>query len=153
MNSKPIQKRVNNHLFMQEIRRMFNEEGKKSVTFIVRGFSMRPFLENGRDKVILVPPRKPKTGDVVLAEIMEKRYALHRVIAIKNGVYTMQGDGNPKRMKERFTEEKIIGIADAFVRKGKHISVRSFKWRAYSFIWKMAKPFRRVLLAIYRRVK
>ena len=153
MNSKPIQKRVNNHLFMQEIRRMFNEEGKKSVTFIVRGFSMRPFLENGRDKVILVPPRKPKTGDVVLAEIMEKRYALHRVIAIKDGVYTMQGDGNPKRMKERFTEGKIIGIADAFVRKGKYISVRSFKWRAYSFIWKMAKPFRRVLLAIYRRVK
>ena len=153
MNSKPIQKRVNNHLFMQEIRRMFNEEGKKSVTFIVRGFSMRPFLENGRDKVILVPPRKPKTGDVVLAEIMEKRYALHRVIAIKDGVYTMQGDGNPKRMKERFTEKKIIGIADAFVRKGKYISVRSFKWRAYSFIWKMAKPFRRVLLAIYRRVK
>lgn len=153
MNSKPIQKRVNNHLFMQEIRRMFNEEGKKSVTFIVRGFSMRPFLENGQDKVILVPPRKPKTGDVVLAEIMEKRYALHRVIAIKDGVYTMQGDGNPKRMKERFTEEKIIGIADAFVRKGKYISVRSFKWRAYSFIWKMAKPFRRVLLAIYRRVK
>ena len=73
MNTRPILKRVNNHLFMQEIRRLFNEEGKKSVTFIVRGFSMRPFLENGRDKVILVPPRKPKIGDVVLAEIMEKR--------------------------------------------------------------------------------
>lgn len=152
MNTRPIQKRVNNHLFMQEIRRLFNEEGKKSVTFIVRGFSMRPFLENGRDKVILVPPRKPKIGDVVLAEIMEKRYALHRIISIKDGVYTMQGDGNPKRMKECFTEEKIIGIADAFVRKGKYVSVRSFKWRTYSFVWKMAKPFRRVLLAIYRRI-
>lgn len=152
MNTRPILKRVNNHLFMQEIRRLFNEEGKKSVTFIVRGFSMRPFLENGRDKVILVPPRKPKIGDVVLAEIMEKRYALHRIISIKDGVYTMQGDGNPKRMKERFTEEKIIGIADAFVRKGKYVSVRSFKWRTYSFVWKMSKPFRRVLLAIYRRI-
>ena len=152
MNTRPILKRVNNHLFMQEIRRLFNEEGKKSVTFIVRGFSMRPFLENGRDKVILVPPRKPKIGDVVLAEIMEKRYALHRIISIKDGVYTMQGDGNPKRMKECFTEEKIIGFADAFVRKGKYVSVRSFKWRTYSFVWKMAKPFRRVLLAIYRRI-
>ena len=152
MNGAIRQKKVDNHLFMQEIKRMFNEEGKKSVTFIVRGFSMRPFLENGRDKVILVPPRKPKIGDVVLAEIMEKRYALHRIISIKDGVYTMQGDGNPKRMKERFTEEKIIGIADAFVRKGKYVSVRSFKWRTYSFVWKMSKPFRRVLLAIYRRI-
>ena len=56
MNSKPIQKRVNNHLFMQEITRAFNS-GKKSVTFVVRGFSMRPFLEDGRDKVIWLPSR------------------------------------------------------------------------------------------------
>lgn len=131
---------------------MFNQEGKKSVTFIVRGVSMHPFLGNGRDKVILVPPRKPKLGDVVLAEVMEKRYALHRVIAIKDGVYTMQGDGNPKRMKEYFTEDKIIGIADGFIRKGKYVSINSRKWRTYSTFWKLAKPFRRILLAIYRRI-
>ena len=32
------QKMVNNHLFMQEITRMFSEEGKKSVTFICKFF-------------------------------------------------------------------------------------------------------------------
>ena len=146
------QKMVNNHLFMQEITRMFSEEGKKSVTFIVRGFSMRPFLENGRDKVILTPPREPTIGDVVLAEVREKTYALHRVIKIADGKYTMRGDGNPLWMTEDFTQEKIIGIAAGFVRKGKTVGTDSRKWRYYSAVWNALKPFRRILLAIYRRL-
>ncbi len=152
MSTAVTRKMVNNHLFMQEIRRLFNEEGKKSVTFVVKGVSMHPFLESGRDKVVLVPPRNPRIGDVVLAEIMEKRYALHRVIAVKDGVYTMRGDGNPLSMKEQFTEEKIIGIAEAFIRKGKYVSTSGRKWRAYSFLWRLMKPIRRILLAIYRRI-
>ena len=153
MNRGIRQKTVNNHLFMQDITRMFREEGKKSVTFIVRGFSMRPFLENGRDKVILTPPREPKIGDVVLAEVREQTYALHRVIEIADGKYTMQGDGNPLWMTEDFTQEKIIGIAAGFIRKGKVVSTGSRKWRCYSAVWNALKPFRRILLAIYRRIK
>lgn len=152
MNEQIKQKRVNNHLFMQEITRMFRQEGKKSVTFIVRGFSMRPFLEDGRDKVVLVPPREPKIGDVVLAEISEKRYALHRVIKVENGIYTMRGDGNPLRMTEQFTQDKIIGLADGFIRKGKFVSTDSRQWRCYSAVWNILKPLRRILLAIYRRI-
>jgi hypothetical protein len=152
MNEQIKQKRVNNHLFMQEITRMFRQEGKKSVTFIVRGFSMRPFLEDGRDKVVLSPPREPKIGDVVLAEISEKRYALHRVIKVENGIYTMRGDGNPLRMTEQFTQDKIIGLADGFIRKGKFVSTDSRQWRCYSAVWNILKPLRRILLAIYRRI-
>jgi hypothetical protein len=152
MNEQIKQKRVNNHLFMQEITRMFRQEGKKSVTFIVRGFSMRPFLEDGRDKVVLSPPREPKIGDVVLAEISEKRYALHRVINVENGIYTMRGDGNPLRMTEQFTQDKIIGLADGFIRKGKFVSTDSRQWRCYSAVWNILKPLRRILLAIYRRI-
>lgn len=152
MNEQIKQKRVNNHLFMQEITRMFRQEGKKSVTFIVRGFSMRPFLEDGRDKVVLSPPREPKIGDVVLAEISEKRYALHRVIKVENGIYTMRGDGNPPRMTEQFTQDKIIGLADGFIRKGKFVSTDSRQWRCYSAVWNILKPLRRILLAIYRRI-
>ena len=151
MNTGITQKRVNNHLFMQEITRAFRE-GKKSVTFVVRGFSMRPFLEDGRDKVVLVPPRKPKIGDVVLAEVREQTYALHRVIKIEDGLYTMRGDGNPLQMTEQFTQDKIVGLADAFIRKGKRIGTESRKWRFYSATWNALKPLRRILLAIYRRI-
>ena len=151
MSNGIIQKRVNNHLFMQEITRAFRD-GKKSVTFVVRGYSMRPFLEDGRDKVILTPPREPKVGDVVLAEVREQTYALHRVIKIDNGTYTMRGDGNPLRMTEQFTYGNIIGLADGFIRKGKTVSTGSRKWRWYSATWNALKPFRRILLAIYRRI-
>lgn len=152
MSTETREIKVNNHVFMQEIRRMFNEKGKNSVTFVVRGYSMRPFIEHERDKVILSPPRTPKLGDVVLAEIADKRYALHRVIKIEGDTYTMQGDGNPTRMTETFTEEKIIGIADAFIRKGRIVATNSSKWKVYSTVWKFLKPFRRVILAIHRRL-
>jgi hypothetical protein len=92
-------------------------------------------------------------GDVVLAAIGERVYALHRVIKIEDGIYTMRGDGNPLSMKEQFRQADIIGIAQAFIRKGKVVSTAGFKWQAYSFAWKMLTPFRRILLAIYRRVR
>ena len=151
-NNASTQIRVENHAFMQEIRRMFNEEGRKSVTFVVRGISMNPFLVSGRDKVVLVPPRTPQIGDVVLAEIKERTYALHRVIAVKDGVYTMQGDGNPISMTERFTQENIVGNAEAFIRKGKRVETSSRKWRRYSSCWMAVRQLRRILLAVYRRI-
>ena len=143
---------VENSLMMQEITRMFSTMGKKSVTFTVRGYSMRPFLEDRRDKVILTPPRKPRKGDVVLAQTGDGTYALHRVIRIDSNGYTMQGDGNPTYMTERFTYADIIGIADAFERKGKIYRTDGRTWRTYSAIWRALKPFRRILLALYRRI-
>lgn len=143
---------VENTLLIQEITRMFNEMGKQSITIMVHGYSMRPFLEDRRDKVVLTPPRTPAVGDVVLATIGKERYALHRVIRIENGVYTMRGDGNPLWMKEQFSESDVIGIAHAFIRKGKVVTVESATWRCYSFAWRLLKPFRRILLGIYRRI-
>ena len=150
MKERSVQ--IDNHTLMQEITRMFNEFGKESVTLTVRGYSMRPFLEDSRDKVILAPPHKPNVGDVVLARIAENRYAMHRVIKFENGIYTMQGDGNPTYMKEEFTDADIIGVAQAFIRKGKVVTTTSTTWRTYSATWKVLKPLRRILLAVYRRI-
>ncbi|MBR1446041.1 MAG: hypothetical protein IJ586_02995, partial [Alloprevotella sp.] len=45
-----------------------------TVTIIVRGVSMRPFIEHERDKVVLAPITKPlAVGDVILAEYAPKR--------------------------------------------------------------------------------
>ena len=152
MSDSIRQIKVNNHLLMQEITALFNA-GRKSVTFTVRGYSMRPFLEHERDKVMLAPPRTPHIGDVVLAEVSKEKYALHRVIAVEGNRYIMRGDGNPLKMKEVFTEEMIIGVAEAFIRKDKTVRTDSLRWKAYSAFWEMLKPFRRILMAIYRRIK
>lgn len=143
---------ISNDIFIPQIERMLKEEGHKSVTFIVHGFSMRPLIEDGRDKVVLSAPLPPRVGQVILAEIAPKRYALHRIIKINGDIITMQGDGNALTQTETFHADKIVGTATAFIRKGKYLSTDSIKWRTYSAIWHVLRPLRRILLAIYRRI-
>lgn len=143
---------VENHAFMQEITRQFREKGRKSVTFVVYGVSMHPFLDSGRDKVVLAPPMPPRKGQVVLAEITPRRYALHRIIEIKGNEITMRGDGNPLWMTETFTDDKLVGTAIGFIRKGHHVSTDSRLWRTYSALWHITRPVRRYLLSFYRRI-
>ena len=151
MSSKGREIKIENHLLMQEIKKLFCS-GKESVTFVVRGYSMRPFLEHERDKVVLAPPRTPQTGDVVLAEFAKEKYALHRVIKIEKERFVMRGDGNPLGMTETFTEQQIIGVAKAFIRKGKTVSTCGLLWKTYSYTWNLLKPMRRIILAIHRRI-
>jgi hypothetical protein len=130
---------------------MLRSGNHKSVTFVVRGNSMNPFLVCGRDKVILVPPQKPIVGQVVLAEFKPKVYALHRIIKIEDNKITMRGDGNLLSQKEIFEESNIVGTAEAFIRKGEKIDTDSTKWRIYSTVWHWLRPIRRLLLSFYRR--
>lgn len=130
---------------------MLRSGNHKSVTFVVRGNSMNPFLVCGRDKVILVPPQKPTVGQVVLAEFKPKVYALHRIIKIEGNKITMRGDGNLLSQKEIFEESNIVGTAEAFIRKGEKIDTDSIKWRIYSTVWHWLRPIRRLLLSFYRR--
>lgn len=143
--------KMENHAFMQDVAKRF-KEGHTSVTFTVYGISMHPFLGSGRDKVVLTPPASPAVGQVVLAEVLPRRYALHRIIRIEGDTITMRGDGNPLRMTEQFTADKIVGTAEAFIRKGRYVSTNSRKWRCYSAIWQACNPIRRLLLIIYRRI-
>ena len=144
--------RVDNHTFVTQISSILKKGTYKSVTFTVQGYSMRPFLEHDRDKVELVLPQKPQTGQVVLAEIMPRTYALHRIIKIEGDTITMRGDGNLLSQTETFTADKIIATAISFTRKGKKVDVDSRRWRLYSLLWDKLKPIRRILLGIHRRI-
>ena len=61
----------NNADFLPEVLRLIGEG--HTVTLPLKGFSMRPFLEDGRDKALLTKVSKPNVGDPVLA-IINKRY-------------------------------------------------------------------------------
>ena len=58
-------KRIPNSEYAAQIARLFKEKSCERITFRVYGYSMRPFIENGRDQVELVPPQKPQIGQVV----------------------------------------------------------------------------------------
>ena len=59
---------MSNEILLGETKRLVSEG--KEVTLRVRGISMRPFLEDRRDKIVLTKfTRTPQVGDPVLAEI------------------------------------------------------------------------------------
>ena len=141
---------IENSLFVEQIRNILQRGAEKSVTFTVRGYSMRPFIENLRDKAVLVPPRPPRIGDVVLAQISDDTYALHRIIAIDGDTITLQGDGNSIRATETTTRERIVGTVTAFIRKGRYTSTNSRRWRLYSALWSNTRHIRAFLLTLYK---
>ena len=58
--------RISNELFFEEVERLLSEG--LEAEFILRGFSMRPLLEDKRDRVIVAPLRgeRPQCGEVYL---------------------------------------------------------------------------------------
>ena len=141
---------IPNNILIPEIKKMIDEG--HTTTFRVRGFSMRLFLEDQRDKVLLGPCKKVKCGDVILAEVCPQRYVLHRVIKKEGDQLTLKGDGNVYGT-ESCQVKDIIGIAIGFYRKNREKPdlVTGWKWRTYSKIWLALSPMRRLILGIYRR--
>lgn len=149
-NMSVIIKNFSNEKLLPEIVRMLDEG--HTVTLRLKGYSMRPFLENNRDRALLVKAGDIKKGDPVLAEISKGQYVLHRVIDIDNGRVTLLGDGNIT--VERCRMKDIKGGVIGFYRKGRDVMDRTdgIKWCVYSFIWMRLRPVRRYLLAFHRRV-
>jgi hypothetical protein len=139
-----------NAILLPEIIKML-EEGH-TVTLRLRGFSMRPFLEDNRDKAIITKAKDVKVGDAVLAEVAPKHYVLHRIVKIEGDHVTLRGDGN--LAEEHCKIEDVKGFVVGFYRKGrtKLDKTNGMKWVVYSWIWTRLYPIRRYLLAIYRRI-
>ena len=94
-----------NDILIPEFERLL--QGGHMVEFVPRGVSMRPFIEGGRDKVILRTCHEPKVGIIVLARV-NNTYVLHRIYKIKGEQIILRGDGN-LRGQEVCTFEDIIG--------------------------------------------
>lgn len=142
--------RIPNSILIPEVVRCLH--ANKTVTLPLHGFSMRPFLEDGRDKALLSLPHDIRKGDAVLAEIAPGKYVLHRIIDISSDNITLLGDGNltPEHCKTADVRAKAIG----FFRKGHSAAdmTDGRKWRLYSALWMALRPLRRWLLAFYRRI-
>lgn len=133
-----------NEVFLPQVVALLQEG--HTATLPLRGRSMRPFLEDGRDKALLQVIEEPKVGDAVLAEIAKGHFVLHRIIAIEGNYVTLRGDGNLSEEHCRLEDvrAKVIG----FYRKGrsKLDSTDGRKWRIYSWWWTRLFPIRRYLL-------
>ena len=137
-------------ILLPEIVKLMDEG--HTVTIRLRGFSMRPFLEDNRDKALLTKAINPKVGDPVLAETQPGVYVLHRIVSIDGAHVVLRGDGN--LLCEHCQISDVKGAVVGFYRKGRTTLDRTDgrKWRVYSYLWTRLYPIRRWLLAFYRRI-
>ena len=123
-----------------------------SVTLPVNGNSMLPFIIGGKESVILQPPALTAVGDVVLAWVENRRYVVHRIIRIDGENVTLMGDGNiagTEHCPLSGIRAKATHVVDD---KGRRRYLYT-KWRMRaSKLWWILRPFRRIILAIYKRV-
>ena len=131
---KIVEMQFANAQLLPEIVKLLDEG--HTVTLQLRGVSMRPFLEDKRDKALLIKAKDVKVGDPVLAETSPSHYVLHRVIQIDGNHVALRGDGNLGVEKGRKKLDRTDGL----------------KWKIYSKIWTSIFPLRRYLLAVYRRI-
>ena len=109
------------------------------------GDSMLPFIRGGRDRVVLRRRESAAPGDIVLARI-GGRYVLHRVLACAGGRLTLMGDGN-LRGTECCDASDVLGTAVEIIRAD-----GSRRVPGKARLWRILRPLRRILLAIYKRI-
>ena len=139
---------VENSIFLPQVVQLI-QEGHKA-TIIARGNSMRPFIEDSRDKLVFGKVDHLMVGDVILAEVEDGHFVCHRIESIKDGVVTMRGDGNVEGI-EVVPEANVGAKLLQVVRKGKTYTLTNSRvWKCYSAVWPKLLPMRRYLLALYR---
>ena len=122
----------------------FLAEGRE-VRFTPKGVSMRPFIEGGRDSVILRKNDVVEVGDIVLAKLKDGRFVLHRVIAKSGDNLMLMGDGNLQGTEAAKVCD-VLGTAVGIIKPNGKI-VKPKKGR----LWLKMLPFRKRLLWIYRK--
>lgn len=123
-------------------------EGHTAIIW-VKGYSMRPFIEFGRDKVKLATAVSYQVGDAVLAEVAKGHYVLHRIIKKDGDMLILQGDGNVRGV-EHCTIADIRGVVTEYIRPNRTLLADDACLKRKIRVWRALRPIRRVLLLIYK---
>ena len=147
MTKQSIDK-VDDSLILSEAIRLVNEGIE--VIFPVNGRSMRPFIEGGRDSVLLVKPVDVKPMDIVLARVGDGRYVVHRILSIVGERVTLMGDGNLMGRETCECKEIYAKVTHVVTPKGKKILLYTPFRHFVQKMWVKVLPLRRYLLKFYR---
>ncbi|MBR1569828.1 MAG: S24/S26 family peptidase [Bacteroidales bacterium] len=131
-----------NEILLEEAGSLLNEG--REVTFTPLGSSMLPFIRGGRDSVRLRKKPDVEVGDIILVRL-PGRYVLHRLVRVDGDRLTLMGDGNIAGT-ESCTKADVMGTVVAVIKGNKEVVPGKGR------LWHTLKPFRRYILAIYRRL-
>ncbi len=119
-----------------------------------QGYSMYPMFVPDRDEAVIAPAdgNKLRRGQVVLYRRKNRLLVLHRLWKVRpEGLY-MVGD-NQTEVEGPLHREQVLGILEAFVRKGRRISVRHPIYRFCSGLWLWMRPMRHRIAVIIHFLK
>lgn len=139
---------ISNELFFSEIKQVLSRNG--AVTIRAKGESMYPFILNGSDQVVVCKSGDIGVGDIVLAELADNRYVLHRVYRAQGDCFVLMGDGN-LQATERCPIGKILGKVVQIRRGDRLVDCTSKAAHRKAAVWRRLLPVRRYLLFALRR--
>lgn len=117
------------------------------------GDSMWPFIRQGRDLLVIKPPKgRLKRLDVPLYKRDNGQYVLHRILAVKPDGYVICGDNRWSR-EYGIADRHIIGVLTAVVRDGREIPVTDRRLRLYAHLWCDPFPVRALILRTHHLLK
>lgn len=123
-------------------------EKGETVSTVVSGGSMIPFLAGNRDFVCLEKPRRElRVGDIVLFRRLNGDFILHRIRYIRDDGYYLIGD------RQTVTEgpvnsEQILALVTRVRRKDRWLTPKSIRWNFYSRVWLRMIPLRPAVFRI-----
>lgn len=123
----------------------------KEVRIRVTGNSMYPLLRDRRDSVLLVKtgPEQLKKYDIPLYRRENGQYILHRIIRVKNDVFTINGDNQYFKEFPVFPTQ-VVAVAKGIYRGERYISCKRWYYLLYTRFWVWFLPFRKQMLWLYR---
>ena len=105
-------------------------EQYKKIVQPIKGISMLPMLEAGKDAVELVAVTgQLKTYDLVLFQRPNGQLVLHRIIAVKKNHYWICGDNS--LTVEKVPRSRILAVASGYFKDGQYISCQDEAYCAY----------------------
>ena len=109
----------------------------RPVRFRLKGNSMFPLLQNGKDVVVLekCPVESLKPMDVILFRYRGK-HVLHRIIRRERECLLIQGDGSIVAKEECKVDDVVGKVVQICRPSGKVLSVDSWQWRIPSRLWR-----------------
>lgn len=108
------------------------------------GDSMTPFIQGGRDKVLVRKQEEIQIGDIVMAHYRGMVIS-HRVYAIKGTKLILMGDGNLGGTEVVDKSEVWGTIVEIIKPNGRH------RKPSKAWLWRKLLPVRKYLLKIHRK--
>lgn len=141
-------KKVDTFEYVSVLREL-TEEGR-TVSMLIAGNSMSPYLIHRRDYIWFQKPRRElRKGDMVFYQRSTGQFVMHRICKVcRDGTYDIVGDSQTE-IEHGISRQQIFALVVQVQRKGRPEEPGSFWWNFFEKVWIRVIPLRPALKKAY----